>query len=609
MTFKRSLLISGLIMSKKIIKDGPYQQHVNLVGIVPELDVDIKKVSEEEALVTNISCVIGGSVDAGKSSFIGTMCTGLLDSGNGSARQTVARHKHEIESGKTSCISSRNLRLPNDKTLTLIDLAGHQKYFSTTAFGISGSWADFAILVVSPARGILDMTRQHFRMLVSYNIPIMIIVTKIDIALEDSCKITDTQIKELCDSYRRKIVFINNYSGYHSYKRGSTLVSEHELVNDPKFNFKPKHPIVDADTKQSRLSFTDTELDDINDFLNSTTFKLSAVNEISQAFKMVGNKQMYIPVVYLSNVDGYGLDIIKTAMMSIEPRDLWCRDENANSVVKFFRTKLDLPNLGAGADSVHVGSTFYIDNPFMVKGVGTVVSGVTRGETIYVNDELYLGPISKEFIKVKVRSIHNDKRDFVDSLANHHRGCICIKAVKGEIKKNQIGRGMVLISKQEMLKHVGYRFEAAITIFSTHSATLRTGYSPVINCGTICQAAKMILPEPDDLTDEQLAERAILSRRELNERAQQKLKSGDVAKVTFKFRMRPEYVDPGAVFVFRSGDIHGVGCVISVLSLDKDDDAAPEPVKSRFRKMRPVNQNKKREALAKKQERIVVAKN
>ena len=119
----------------------------------------------------------------------------------------------------------------------------------------------------------------------------------------------------------------------------------------------------------------------------------------------------------------------------------------------------------------------------------------------------------------------------------------------------------------------------------------------------------MILPEPDDLTDEQLAERAILSRRELNERAQQKLKSGDVAKVTFKFRMRPEYVDPGAVFVFRSGDIHGVGCVISVLSLDKDDDAAPEPVKSRFRKMRPVNQNKKREALAKKQERIVVAKN
>jgi hypothetical protein len=54
--------------------------------------------------------------------------------------------------------------------------------------------------------------------------------------------------------------------------------------------------------------------------------------------------------------------------------------------------------------------------------------------------------------------------------------------------------------------------------------------------------------------------------------------------------MKPEYLDPGTVFVFRSGDIHGVGCVISVLPLDQDPDALPEPTKRKFRRVRPSDQ-------------------
>lgn len=546
-------------------------------------DIESTPVSKEESLVTDKAFVVVGSADAGKSTLIGTLTSGILDNGRGSARVGVARHQHEIDAGKTSDISSRILRFPNGKTATLIDLCGQDKYFTTTASGISGMWPDYAIVVVSPTRRIVPMTRQHFKMLMSYNIPVMIVVTRVDMALEESCTITDREIKELCKTYKRTTEFMNGYSEYHSYIRGTKLIAEYNIDQTVK-------SMTEEDAK--RLNLTDQNMKDINEALNFETSKMTRISEINQGLKMAGGKQTYIPVVYVSNVNGYCLDVVKQAMMTTEPRELWSNDENANSIVKFFRTKLTLPRLGL--ENTHVGSTFYIDNAYTVKGVGLVISGINRGDQINVNDELFIGPIAKTFVKVKLRSMHNDNREPIEYLANHHRGCIAIKCLKEELKKNQICRGMVMISKAEMLKNVCYRFEAAVTIFGGHSATLRTGYSPVVHAGTIRQAAKLILPD-DTLTDEEQIAIAALSKRERKEKAQKKIKSGDVERVTFKFRIRPEYLDPGTVFVFRSGDIHGVGCVINVISLENDNDAQPEPLKKKFRKIRPSDMVKERE--------------
>jgi GTPase len=62
---------------------------------------------------------------------------------------------------------------------------------------------------------------------------------------------------------------------------------------------------------------------------------------------------------------------------------------------------------------------------------------------------MYIGPIAKSFIKVKLRSMHNNNREQVDHLSNHHRGCIAIKPFKDFLKKNQICRGMVLIRERK----------------------------------------------------------------------------------------------------------------------------------------------------------------
>lgn len=556
------------------------------IKLLPVPETKIDQVSTDEALVTDKGFVVVGNVDAGKSSLIGTLTTGLLDDGRGSARLTVAKHAHEVKSGRTSDISTRILRFPNGKTASLVDLCGHQKYFTTTATGIAGHMPDYAIVVASPSRGICEMTQQHFKMLMSYNIPVLSVITHIDMAQENSCKILDRDIANLCKTYKRTCEFMNDYNKYHAYNRGKDLAKKYDLMTrteTEEFDEKVESVI-------KKNSLTQDQIKDLNEYLNFDAIKLTAIGHINQGLKMAGGKQTYIPIIYVSNVDGYCLDVVKQSMMTIEPRDLWSRDENANSIVKFFRNTLKLPTLGL--EQTHVGSTFYIDNAYTVKGVGLVVSGIDRGDKITVNDDLYIGPMNKIFSKIKIRSIHNDNREPVESLANHHRGCIAIKGLKEDIKKNQIARGMVLISNQEMIKHVCYRFNAAVTIFGGLSATLRTGYSPVIHAGTIRQTAKLILPD-DEMTLEDEAKITSMSKRDRKNCAQKKIRSGAVEKVTFKFKIRPEYLEPGTVFVFRSGDIHGVGCVIDVIPLIEDDDAQPEPVRKKFRRIRPSDESKR----------------
>jgi GTPase len=47
-----------------------------------------------------------GNVDAGKSTLLGVLSHGDLDSGIGLARQNLFRHKHAIETGRTSSVGN-----------------------------------------------------------------------------------------------------------------------------------------------------------------------------------------------------------------------------------------------------------------------------------------------------------------------------------------------------------------------------------------------------------------------------------------------------------------------------------------------------------------------
>lgn len=144
----------------------------------------------------------GGNVDAGKSTL--TACLfGEVDDGRGAARATLFQHKHEKESGRTSTVTIREGRI-GDRHVVLGDLPGHEKYFKTTISGLVGLMTDYVLIVVAANRGVTSITNEHFKCAACMNLPIIVVVSKIDLTPKNIRKETQQQIYQLCKKHNRK---------------------------------------------------------------------------------------------------------------------------------------------------------------------------------------------------------------------------------------------------------------------------------------------------------------------------------------------------------------------------------------------------------------------
>jgi GTPase len=153
-----------------------------------------------------VRVAVVGNVDSGKSTLLGVLTHSILDDGRGEARTKLFRHKHEIETGRTSSVGNDILGFdavgavvndthPNGlknldwesicrlsaKVLTFIDLAGHEKYLKTTVFGMTGLAPDFCMLMIGSNMGIIGMTKEHLGLSLALNVPVFVVLTKIDI--------------------------------------------------------------------------------------------------------------------------------------------------------------------------------------------------------------------------------------------------------------------------------------------------------------------------------------------------------------------------------------------------------------------------------------------
>lgn len=63
-----------------------------------------EKLDETDFMEIRVAVV--GNVDAGKSTLLGVLTHGELDNGRGYSRQRLFRHKHEMESGRTSSVGN-----------------------------------------------------------------------------------------------------------------------------------------------------------------------------------------------------------------------------------------------------------------------------------------------------------------------------------------------------------------------------------------------------------------------------------------------------------------------------------------------------------------------
>lgn len=76
----------------------------------------------DEADFMEIRVAVVGNVDAGKSTLLGVLTHGELDNGRGFARQRLFRHKHELESGRTSSVGNDILVMMNYYEITCMNV-------------------------------------------------------------------------------------------------------------------------------------------------------------------------------------------------------------------------------------------------------------------------------------------------------------------------------------------------------------------------------------------------------------------------------------------------------------------------------------------------------
>ncbi|XP_065319409.1 GTP-binding protein 1-like [Gordionus sp. m RMFG-2023] len=323
-----------------------------------------------------------GNVDAGKSTLLGVLTHGDLDNGRGHSRQKLFRHKHEIESGRTSSVGNDILGFDSKgnivnqmeahnghidwkricqnsaKVITFIDLAGHEKYLKTTIFGMTGHYPDFVMLMIGANAGIVGMTKEHLGLALALNMPVFVVLTKTDMCpanvLADNVKLVAKVLKSA--GCRKIPIFVN---------------SNEDVVK-------------------------------VSDFVSQRT----------------------CPIFQVSNVTGQNIDLLKSFLNLLTP--------SIPSVSCSRREHFDIEK----------PAELLIDDYYQVPGVGTVVSGTCINGIMKVGDTFLLGPDrSGNFNPVNIRSIHR-KRMPVEKVSAGQSASMALK----KVRKNDVRKGMVLVS-------------------------------------------------------------------------------------------------------------------------------------------------------------------
>lgn len=384
-----------------------------------------KKCSHLEIRITTL-----GNVDSGKSTMLGVLTKGGLDNGRGLARGAIFKHKHELETGRTSAVATEILGFHADGSITnysdcevreahqlrweqiakasskvihFSDLCGHEKYLKTTMHGMSASLPDYAMLVVDSNRGaIVGMTKEHLSIMLGLKVPFFVVMTKIDMASDEN--------------------------------RQATLDALLKMLKRPGLHKTPVH-------------------------IKNMQDVLTCVKTISGG--------VVTPIFQTSCVNGDGMDLIRSFLNHVPSRKM------------FESTNGDVPIV-------------HIDASFSVQGIGTVVSGVVTSGTIENHSTLLLGPDGNGvFVPVTIKGVQN-KRVNVESVESGNTGSFAIKLkTRGShLNKHDIRKGMALICPTVKPKAT-WQFKAEVLIL-THPTTLKRGYSPILHCLTVRQSARII---------------------------------------------------------------------------------------------------------------------
>ncbi|KAI7905717.1 P-loop containing nucleoside triphosphate hydrolase protein [Cokeromyces recurvatus] len=485
---------------------------------------------EDDRRFTDLRIALVGGLGAGKSTLLSYITYGIKDNGRGSARLNLLRHRHELESGRSSSISHEIIGYNADgqlinyatqtqartweeicelsnKVITFLDTCGFPKYLRTTISGLTGYAPDYACLVVAANAGRLtEMTHEHLSIAVMLDLPVFVVMTMGDTA-------THSQIRDtLCD-----------------------------LLNWLKTSWIHKVPVV-----------VQTEED--------------AITCASYFSRHGGPPEL--PIFLVSNVTG----------------------SNMNLLLKFFNY-LPKPERLNYDELLEEPVEFQIEDVYTLPDAGIVIGGVLCQGRINIRDngEYYLGPNSKgKFIKVKVISIHRHRVSAryvhcgqTATLALGHIQDIVANDVNWKIH-----RGMVLLGIDDKPPLSYFEFEAELMVLY-HSTGVISGTCGMIHSGSIRQRAQVlsITSASSKIQAEDTDDKTLNTTVNLNQFPSEKkanmpsltnnyanaIYSGNQGRCIFRFLYEPCYLRPGSRILFIEGKSKILGRVIRLIGTNHED--------------------------------------
>ncbi|KAL8889297.1 MAG: hypothetical protein Q9215_003421 [Flavoplaca cf. flavocitrina] len=216
--------------------------------------------TEKTSRTDQLRVSLTGSTTSGKSSLLGTLSTSTLDNGRGKSRLSLLKHRHEIASGVTSSVTgsligyhdlesrgkgdvlhyqvinyaSGNISSWTDihsasdpgRLVYLNDSAGHPKFRRTTVRGLV-SWAPHwticcvaadqegdttgragatasATDILGSSCAEMDLAKAHLKLCLNLGLPLIVVITKLDLASINALKPMLGRILSLLKSAGRR---------------------------------------------------------------------------------------------------------------------------------------------------------------------------------------------------------------------------------------------------------------------------------------------------------------------------------------------------------------------------------------------------------------------
>ncbi|KAI9062861.1 P-loop containing nucleoside triphosphate hydrolase protein [Trametes sanguinea] len=383
------------------------------------------------SLTPEVRCAVVGNVDSGKSTTLGVLTRGALDDGRGRARVSLFRHKHEIESGRTSSVGMEILGfgptgkpiLPPtahstdpetirrekmgweeisrqaSKIISFSDLAGHERYLKTTLYGLTSGSPSCVILIVGGNAGLIGMSKEHLAIALALSVPVVVCITKIDMTPPNILEKTVEQVSKILRSpgCRKTPVFV---------KSMETAVA------------------------------------------------------VSQAF----GKERLAPVFQLSNVTGQGLDFLRTFLNLLPASESDTEKFTSDQPLEYSITEV-----------------------YSVPYVGTVIDGIINSGSIRAGDAVLFGPDSNgNFHATTVKSIERKRARVPSADAGQ-----CVSLALKRVRRTDVRKGMVLVHKAETPPKAVRQFEGQVLILY-HNTTLQRNYQAMLHCGAVRQTVRII---------------------------------------------------------------------------------------------------------------------